>query len=89
MPGGSPDQYANSLASSIEDALNNLLVNDGFPKLPDNNLEETRQRRRLFVAIAQGVVRHLRDHGGAFTVVDASNNPTGETIQLQVDSTLP
>ena len=91
-PGGMGDinlEFPNSLAESIEKALNALLLADGFERLPvDNNTEETRHRRRLLVAIAQGVVRHLVDNADAFQIVDAANNPTGEKIQINNDATL-
>jgi hypothetical protein len=86
--GPTPAEFQNSLAASIENALNTLLKNDGFDTLPDNNLEEARHRRRVFVAIAQGVIRHLKDNSDALLIVDAANKPTGEKIQVQVDGTL-
>src|SRR5689334_13076832 len=85
--GPTPGDFQNSLASSIESALNTLLSNDGLDTLPDNNSEETRHRRRVFVAIAQGVIRHLRDNTDALVIVDAANNPTGEKIHIKVDGT--
>ena len=87
--GPEPSEFQNSLAESIEKALNALLQADGFDPLPvDNNTEETRHRRRLLVAIAQGVVRHLVDNAAAFQIFDAANQPTGETIHIQHDPTL-
>src|SRR6266568_4161654 len=87
--GPEPSEFQNSLAESIEKALNALLQADGFDPLPvDNNTEETRHRRRLLVAIAQGVVRHLVDNAAAFRIVAAANYPTGETIHICADQTL-
>jgi hypothetical protein len=62
--------FANSMAKAIEDELNALLSLDGLPTLPTTPItdREIRDRRRLFVAIARGVVRHLRDHGAAIDV---------------------
>jgi hypothetical protein len=87
--GPEPPEFQDSLADSIEKALNALLHADGFERLPvNNNTEETRHRRRLLVAIAQGVVRHLVDNAAAFRIVDAANHPTGERIHIQADPTL-
>jgi hypothetical protein len=61
-------QYVGSMAAEIERQLNNLLVLDGLPPLPGNpddpsdDDRELRDRRRLFVAIARAVVKHLNDH---------------------------
>jgi hypothetical protein len=58
------------MAMAIEDELNSLLALDGLPTLPTTPSDdrEIRDRRRLFVAIARGVVRHLRDHSDAIDV---------------------
>jgi hypothetical protein len=89
-PGGpEPPEFQNSLAASIEKALNALLLADGLDPLPvTNNTEETRHRRRLMVAIAQGVVRHLVDNADAFQILNVANNPTGEKIRIHVDGSL-
>ena len=56
-------EFVNSMAERIEDELDALLSLDGLPTLPtDANDREVRDRRRLFVAIARGVVGHLVDH---------------------------
>ena len=56
-------EFADSMAERIEVELDTLLALDGLPTLPTNpNDREVRDRRRLFVAIARGVVRHLVDH---------------------------
>jgi hypothetical protein len=87
--GGDPTEFKNSLAESIEKALNTLLGKDALEKLPvNNNTDDTRNHRRLMVAIAQGVIRHLMDNAAAFEIVDAADNPTGEKIRIHVDSTL-
>ncbi|HEY9345749.1 MAG TPA: hypothetical protein VIQ53_10580 [Inquilinus sp.] len=59
---GSLNSFANSMAAEIEAQLNALLTDDGLPALPIDGSQETRDRRRLFVAIARGVVKHLEDH---------------------------
>jgi hypothetical protein len=84
-----PPAFANSMADAIDSAFRELLILEGMtPFEIDTNAREARDRRRLFVAIAQGVIRHLTDHGAALTVLDASNLPTGEKIQVHVDGTL-
>jgi hypothetical protein len=58
-----------SMAALIEEELNRLLLLDGLPALPtDPTDREVRDRRRLFVAIARAVVRHLKDQAGAIDV---------------------
>jgi hypothetical protein len=54
--------FADSMAAAIEQELNALLAVDDLPALlMDANHREVRDRRRFFLAIARGVVRHLRD----------------------------
>lgn len=61
--------FANSMAEAIDNALRTLMVNDGLPDLKtDPNDPEVRDRRRLFVAIARGVVAHLDAQAGAIRV---------------------
>ena len=65
---GTPAVYANSMAAHIEQAFNALLEEEGLPRMPDDNSKESRDRRRLFVAIARGIVRHLDERRAAITV---------------------
>ena len=84
-----PKDFVNSMADAMDSAFHALLLADKMTSFElDTNSKEARDRRRIFVAIAQGVVRHLRDHGKALTVVNSLNNPTGETIRVEVDTTL-
>ena len=81
---GMPPEFAGSMAAAIEAALNTLLAAEGKPELPvDDNSPETRDRRMLFVAIAQGIVNHLTANEAAFVVIDEFAVPTGETIDIQ------
>jgi S-adenosylmethionine synthetase len=58
-----------SMALDIENELNTLMMADGLPKLStDVSDQSVRDRRRLFVAIARGVVKHLVDHKQAFVI---------------------
>ncbi len=69
-PGTNAD-FASSMALAMEEAFNKLLQADGKTPLPiDPSKDETRDRRRLFAAIAQGVVKHLRDNPDAFQILD-------------------
>ncbi|HZR27433.1 MAG TPA: hypothetical protein VFA71_01530 [Terriglobales bacterium] len=88
-PNAKPGDFANSMADAMEHALNTLLSNDGMNTFKvDTNSQEARDRRRLFVAIAQGVVRHLKDNAGAMVIKDSLNNVLNEHIDIQVDGTL-
>jgi hypothetical protein len=65
--------FANSMAEKIEQQLDTLMAADGLPHLSTDVSDPTvRDRRRLFVAIARGVVLHLAQHPGAFIRDDAS-----------------
>lgn len=59
---GSLASFGNSMASEIEAQLNATLLADGLPGLPMGNTQDVRDRRRLFVAIARGVVKYLKQH---------------------------
>lgn len=63
-----PSVFADSMAAQIEAAFNALLAEEGLPRMPDDNSKESRDRRRLFVAIARGIVRHLDERRSAITV---------------------
>lgn len=59
---GTLDDFGGSMAEEIESQLNAGLIADGLPALPMDDTPERRDRRRLFVAIARGVVHHLKTH---------------------------
>jgi hypothetical protein len=62
--------FTNSMADEMEKQLNALLALDGLPTLPsDAGDREVRDRRRLFVAIARAVVKHLNDNRDAIDIV--------------------
>ncbi len=54
IPGGQVPDFAGSMAAAMEAALNNLLDGVGRPRVPTDNSDETRDRRVMFLAIAQG-----------------------------------
>nr|WP_310525016.1 hypothetical protein [Polymorphobacter sp.] len=65
---GSLDDFGASMAEAIENELNARMILDGLPGLPMEDTPERRDRRRLFVAIARGVMRHLKDNEASIVV---------------------
>jgi hypothetical protein len=62
----------NSMAAAIERQLNDLLFDDGMATLPTANTQEARDRRRMFAAIARGVIEHLAANPTALRIVMTS-----------------
>jgi hypothetical protein len=88
-PNTKPSVFDGSMADAMESALNKLLSNEGMKTFKvDTNSREARDRRRLFVAIAQGIVRHLTDRAGALVIKDSLNNVVPERIDIKADNTL-
>jgi hypothetical protein len=86
-----PADFANTLASTIENALLQLFLNDGLNKFDiDTNSREARDRRRILIAIAHGVVRHLVDNAGAFQVTgtDSLGQPISASLSINPGGTL-
>ena len=77
-----PPDFANSMAAAMEAALNSLLSSEGNPTVPIDNTPESRDRRTLFLAIAQGIFNHLVQNQDAFRIRDGSNNPVGLHIDI-------
>lgn len=75
-----PSVFADSMAAQIEAAFNALLDAEDLPRMPDDNSKESRDRRRLFVAIARGIVRHLDEHRTAITVTLPSSGGTTSPV---------
>jgi len=66
---GTPVHFVDSMASYIEQAYWDCLDADGKTTFErGENTESDRDRRRIFVAVARGVVGYLHDHPHAFTV---------------------
>ncbi len=87
-PNTKPAEFANSMAESMEDALNELLAGENPPMKTfkvDTNSRDARDRRRMFVAIALGTMRYLQKNMDAFQILDSLNNPTGETMVMNTD----
>lgn len=78
-----PAAFANSMAAAIEAELNALLAADGLPQLDIDNTPESRDRRRLFAAIARGVVRHLHDNLDAIGVRRLDDSEVSPTMQVE------
>jgi hypothetical protein len=88
---GKPADFAGSMAEAMEEALNKLLKNE-TPSMNrfevNTNSQEARDRRRLFVAIAQGIVRHLKDNADALWIENSLNVKLPMHIDPQTDGTL-
>jgi hypothetical protein len=74
-PGGQAPSFAGSMAAAMEAALNVLLVAEGRPPVSTDDSDETRDRRIMFLAIAQGIVNHLVGNQDAFRVVGDNGTP--------------
>lgn len=68
LKAGGLDDFAGSMAEAMDLALNAALVAEDKPPLDMTDSAEARDRRTLFVAIAQGVVNHLVANHDAFDV---------------------
>jgi hypothetical protein len=83
LKAGTIHDYVNSMAQAMEEAFLEewpRVMSEDQPKPQSNN-----QMKLLFIAIAQGVVRHLADHSESFDVSVASNaghnHPASVTVQ--------
>jgi hypothetical protein len=65
---GTLDDFSASMAEAIEQALDAALTGDLLPGLPMDDTPERRDRRRLCVAIARGVVKHLKAEQASMVV---------------------
>ena len=61
-----------SMAAAIERQLNDLLADAGLDELPTDDTPEARDRRRMFAAIARGVIEHLAANPQALRIVMTS-----------------
>jgi hypothetical protein len=90
-PGQKPTAFELSMASAIENAFWELLAQDSMNKFERNtNSQDARDRRRLLIAIAQGVVRHLVDNAAAFQITgkDSQNQPITASLSIKPGGTL-
>lgn len=82
---GKPADFAGTMAEAIEDALWALLAPDRRFNKNDNS-PEARDRRMLFVAIAQGVCGHLQQNAAAFTVTHTTGTAVTHQVQIGVET---
>jgi len=76
--------WTGSMAAEMEAALDDLLDLDGLPGLKHGSSDaEVRDRRRFFVAIARGVVLHLRKNEDAFSVPHTGDDPLSVEIDTE------
>jgi hypothetical protein len=84
---GTLSSFANSMAERIERELDDMMFADGIPRMnTDASDQSVRDRRRLFVAIARGVVLHLSDNKAAIKVF-CEDNQTKPVTVVDVDLT--
>ena len=75
------DQFSNSMAEAMETAFLKdwpVIMHTAAPKTND-------QLRLIFIAVAQGVVRYLKDNADAFNIVLSA---TDATISIETTGTL-
>jgi hypothetical protein len=74
---GSLANFAGSMAEAIEQALDQTLIEAGFPPMPDPSTadkNDLNNRRILFLAIARGVINYLNQNEDAFQFSFAAGN---------------
>lgn len=82
---GSLANFSNSMAAEIESELNAMMVADGLPPMSmDASEQSVRDRRRFFIAIARGVVRHIEQRKAAIQVF-CEHNQTKPVTVVDVD----
>jgi hypothetical protein len=79
--------FANSMADRIDRELDRLMRADDplgqeIGLSFDNDDKDVRARRRLFVAIARGMMLYLRDHNDGITVNVAAFGNVNPTIDV-------
>lgn len=89
LKAGTTNSLANSMAADIENAF---LAE--WPKVMGDDQPvpaPSPEMRLLFVAVAQGVIRHLKDNAQALEVTvndDVSHDHEGSVTTVNVDGTL-
>jgi hypothetical protein len=89
LKAGTVDDFGDSLAQAIEAAMQ-----AAWPSVmgAGQSFQSNPQLKLLCVAVAQGVVRHLRDNAGAFkvTVTDAGGlgDETGQVSSIETTGTI-
>ena len=82
--GGSLDDFdlEDSMAKAIEEELNDLRIAEGLGALPAG---DARDRRIFFLAIARGVIKHLKEKEDAFHVTVAVNGVHAHNATTTID----
>ncbi len=81
-----PPEFAGSMAAAIEEAFYNILSAENkitFDRY--DNSRESRDRRMLFVAIAQGVMSYLNANQAAIQIC-SGNTPINVTVEIQINN---
>jgi len=73
LKAGTLDDFNNSMAAAIESAFERVWTDRMGTPLPDETRDD---RRMMFVAIAQGVIRHLKDNAVQGLTVDVAVEQT-------------
>ena len=81
--GPAPSEFPGSMAQAIEQSLNALLIFDGKDPLPTTETDEPRDRRRLFIAIAQGVIDHLQANADAFEITHHEGDSITHDLEIR------
>jgi hypothetical protein len=85
LKAGTIQDYGNSMAEAMEEAFLEewpRIMSDNQPKPKPND-----QMKLLFIAMAQGVVRHLADHPESFGVSISSNAGHSHSASVTVQTT--
>ena len=82
---GTLANFGNSMAAEMESELNAMLIAAGLPPLPATEPERS-DHRRLFVAIARGVVKHLKANQTSL-VVPYEDDGFDRTTSVQLNTT--
>jgi hypothetical protein len=85
LQAGTVANFANSMAEAIENAMEQEYKAVKGEDLPTTGQED---RRLLFAAIAQGVVKHLNDNPDAFRVQVDPTSGDGAVNDVQTQGTL-
>ena len=83
---GTNGAFNGSMAEAMEQAMDALLFADKGIHLPAADTEERKDRRRLFIAIAAGVINHLAARDGAIQVTvhhGSSDETVGSVVHVQ------
>jgi hypothetical protein len=70
--GGTMDNFAGSMAEEIEKAFTAVRAEEGKDPVPPENRDDL---RLLYIAIARGVINHLKASEQAFAVTVNGTNP--------------